>query len=139
MSVCCYNFMPDEIWVRTDVTTLERGGGRVTAFRDRHVEQKNVKDSLAADELWNNLTQMLKELVPVAVHPDDPPLSRLAGRPQIMGNIEAFERQVRIVPSTANGICFCQGCLSEMGVDVPFAIRHLGAHIHFVHFHDMCR
>ncbi|MCP6336183.1 mannonate dehydratase, partial [Klebsiella pneumoniae] len=35
------------------------------------------------------------------------------------------------------GICFCQGCFSEMGIDVVAAIRRLGPHIHFVHFRDV--
>lgn len=109
-------------------------------------EPDHPKHPPTADQLWDNLAWMLEDLVPVAeasgvklaMHPDDPPLPRLAGHEHIMGSVEAFERLVNLVPSPANGICFCQGCFSEMGLNVASTIRRLGVHIHYVHFRDVC-
>ena len=54
-----------------------------------------------------------------------------------MNSIESLERLVNLVPSQANGICFCQGSFAEMGVDIPSTIRRLGKHIKYVHFRDI--
>lgn len=144
--ICCYNFMPAEEWTRTSVSTQHRGGALVSAFDVKQIAPARADHALTGEQLWTNLARMLEDLVPVAeasgvklaMHPDDPPLPRLAGHEQIMGSVEAFERLVNLVPSPANGICFCQGCFSEMGVDVPSTIRRLGPHIHYVHFRDVC-
>jgi len=146
VSICCYNFMPGEDWTRTSLTTPHRGGALVTAFDASQVAPVSREHTLTADQLWDHLAWMLERLVPVAeqcgvklaMHPDDPPLPGFAGNEQIMGSVESFERLVDLVPSPANGICFCQGCFSEMGLDVPATIRRLGKHIHFVHFRDVC-
>ena len=71
------------------------------------------------------------------MHPDDPPLHELLGRPRIMNSVENFERLLQLVPSPHNGICFCQGTFAEMGADIPDAIRRLGSHINYVHFRDV--
>jgi mannonate dehydratase len=143
----CYNFMPASDWGRTSTTTPHRGGSQVTAFdARRHEARLPVGEPLSADRLWENLRFMLEAALPVAeasgvklaMHPDDPPLPRFGGHAQIMNSLESFERLVSLVPSPANGICFCQGCFAEMGEDVPEAIRRLGRHIHYVHFRDVC-
>ena len=95
--------------------------------------------------LWENLDRLLNEIVPIAeqsgvllsMHPDDPPLHELLGRPRIMNSVENFERLLQLVPSPNNGICFCQGTFAEMGADIPDAIRRLGSHINYVHFRDV--
>jgi mannonate dehydratase len=75
--------------------------------------------------------------VTLVMHPDDPPLPEFLGRARIMNSVESFERLVRLVPSPANAICFCQGTFAEMGEDIPAAIRRLGPHIRYVHFRDV--
>lgn len=156
--ILCYNFMAGTDWVRTQLDVPERGGGRVSAFRLRDVEKAMLlgHDSAAtheapesgvvtAGQLWDHLARMLNELVPVAeasgvtlaMHPDDPPLPELLGRARIMNSVENLERLARLVPSRANGVCFCQGTIAEMGTDIPAAIRRLGPHIRYVHFRDV--
>ena len=154
----CYNFMAGTDWVRTRLDAPERGGAKVTAFdlADAHravllshdasgTFDAPPAETLSADRLWSQLESLLQQLVPVAedagvtlaMHPDDPPLPEFLGRARIMNSVESFQRLVRIAPSPANGICFCQGTFAEMGVDIPAAIRTLGPHIRYVHCRDV--
>ncbi len=152
--ILCYNFMPGTDWVRTRLDLRERGGALVTGFDLDQVESavslsettKIIpKQTIDSVTLWTNLETMLKELVPVAeengvylaLHPDDPPLSEFQGKARIMGSVESFERQLNLVPSRHNGICFCQGTFAAMSVDLPDAIRRLGPGIRYVHFRDL--
>ena len=86
-------------------------------------------------ELWANLQEFLNEIVPVceecninlALHPDDPPVKKLAnGQPQIIYDIEQIEKVCNLVPSPRNGVCFCQGTFASRGINIPSAIRKLG-------------
>lgn len=152
----CYNFMAGTDWVRTRLDVPERGGAKVTAFDLREVDQavslgredpgiRTAADAISSRDLWQNLTRMLDALLPIAesagvvlcMHPDDPPLAELAGKPRIMHNIDALERLMALAPSPHNAICFCQGTFAAMGVDIPAAIRRLGNHIQYVHFRDV--
>ncbi len=156
IGILCYNFMSGTDWARTRLDAPERGGAKVTEFRLRDVERSvllgrdssstgQVATSITAPQLWENLERLLTELMPVAesagvvlaMHPDDPPLESFLGRARIMNSLDNFERLVHLVPSSANGICFCQGSFAEMGVDIPSAIRRLGKHIRYVHFRDI--
>ncbi len=150
----CYNFMAGSDWVRTQTDVSERGGARVTAFELSQAEQavslnsfesKIAATPVRADELWLNLENFLKEVVPVAesagvslvMHPDDPPLTTFNNKARIMNSVEAFEKLVSLVPSPSNAICFCQGTFATMGVDIPQTILRLGKHIQYVHFRDV--
>ena len=154
----CYNFMTGTDWVRTRLDAPERGGAKVTAFDLGEVNAAlrmgfNSSDSrsdelarkLTPAELWDQLERLLNELLPVAeecgvtlaMHPDDPPLPELLGKPRIMHSVEGFERLIRLAPSPANAICFCQGTFAAMNVDIPATIRRLGPHIKYVHFRDV--
>lgn len=154
----CYNFMAGTDWLRTRLDAPERGGAKVTAFhladveravrlgyQSPHTETDRLAQELTPERLWQNLERLLQELVPVAeragvtlcMHPDDPPLSQLMGKPRIMHTVESMERLVRLVPSSANAICFCQGTFATMNVDIPATIRRLGPHIRYVHFRDV--
>ncbi len=154
----CYNFMAGTDWCRTRLDAPERGGAKVTSFHLKDVEQAVLLGyrapnadfdeqarRLTPEKLWDQLERMLNELIPVAeqcgvtlaMHPDDPPLPSLLGKARIMHNVEGFERLVRMVPSSANAVCFCQGTFATMGVDIPATIRRLGSHIRYVHFRDV--
>lgn len=149
----CYNFMSGTDWVRTRLDLPARGGAKVTAFDLADAQRAialnvghkpNPTNHLSAEELWRNLEQFLREVIPVAesssvtlaMHPDDPPLGEFQGRARIMNSVSAFERLVSLVPSPRNAICFCQGTFATMGVDIPATIRRLGKHIQYVHFRD---
>jgi len=145
----CYNFM---VWnpglgvVRTSYTTRDRGGAWVSSFdASRLDDAPPIEGALLEEEqVWDNLEYFLRRVVPaaeelgvkLAMHPDDPPIS-LRGQARIMSSIAGFERLINTVESPCNGLTFCQGCFSEMGVDIPETIRHFGDRIHFVHFRDV--
>mgnify|MGYP006292981835 FL=1 len=147
MEVLCYNWMPDEDWQRTSAEAPARGGAKATAFRLGDTGT-NVTDAdglparrTSAQALWDNLHRFLDETVPVAekcgirlaLHPDDPPLDEFAGQPRIMHTNAALLRATELVPSPANGICYCVGSLWPAGEDVIAGIRALGSRIAFVH------
>jgi mannonate dehydratase len=100
---------------------------------------------MSVDELWERFAWFWRRVVPaaedagvrLALHPDDPPTPEpLGGAARIVSSLEAYERIFALAPSQANAMLFCQGCVSEMGVDVPGAIRRIGAagKIALVHF-----
>jgi mannonate dehydratase len=151
----CYNFMAGTDWIRTSVDTPERAGSKVTAFRLADLESARIpgRPAFRADlepgakrsELWKNLQNFLEEIIPIAedagvimaMHPDDPPLPQLLGNDRIMHDVAGFEKLVDLVKSPSNKIAFCQGSFSEMGIDIPAAIRRLGPDIAYVHFRDV--
>ena len=154
MEVLCYNWMPSEDWVRTTAEFPARGGSRSTAFDiGEVVDGAAVTDAdgrpeavTSADQLWENLGRFLEEVVPVAedagiklaIHPDDPPLSVFHGQPQIITDWRAMLRVTELVPSEANGICYCTGSLGLHGMgDLLEGIRQLAGRIHFVHLRNV--
>ncbi len=98
-------------------------------------------------KLWENLEYWIKAVTPVAekvgiklgIHPDDPPVPRLARLPRLLRNHAAYRRLLEIYPSDSNGIEFCQGTFSEMEDDVYEAIRYFGQRnkILYVHFRNV--
>lgn len=156
--ILCYNFMAGTDWVRTQVDTPERGGAKVTSFSLDAANRAMIpgrgnqlsvatpgKDTISADQLWENLTELLRELIPVAeeagvvlaMHPDDPPLDKFAGRARIMNSVQAFDQLLDLSDSPSHSICFCQGSFAEMQADIPAAIRRFGRRISYVHFRDV--
>ena len=113
----------------------------------QHEQGRTVTETAtSAEDLWKNLEYFLKEVVPVAeeagvnlaLHPDDPPMPMLHGKPQIIWNVEAMAKAAALVPSERNGLCFCQGTFASGGVsDMPAAIKSVGKHIKYVHFRDV--
>ena len=147
----CYNFMPqitrDAMVIRTSFATPERGGALTSSFKlagsdnDRVTEEGTTTDEM----MWDNLDYFLRQIVPVAeeaevnlaMHPDDPPLSPMWNLARIMRSVENYDRLFALYPSPVNGLTFCQGCLTELGVDILATIRHFAERIHFVHFRDV--
>jgi mannonate dehydratase len=103
-------------------------------------------------EIWDNYTYFIKQVVPVAesegvrigIHPDDPPVPVLAGVPRcIFGNFEGYKRAFEIANSPNVGMCLCCGTWLEggplMGKDVVETIRYFGGQgkIWKIHFRNV--
>ena len=76
----------------------------------------------------------------MALHPDDPPIPEpLGGVAQIVSTLDQYRRIFAAAPGDCNGMLFCQGCVTEMGVDVYETIREMGLRnkIVFVHFRNV--
>lgn len=144
-----YNFKP--IGNFRTATTYGRGGAAYSTFNyDELMEdiQHNPEKSIDEPSMWANLSYFLKAIIPVAeennvrlaLHPDDPPIPEpLGGAARIVSTIEQYKRIFKIVESPSNGMLFCQGCVTEMGVDVLETIRDIGSmgKIVYVHFRNI--
>jgi len=145
-----YNFKPITI-IRTEPQT-GRGGAEYSSFsydeylRGRDPDEQALK--IEEDRMRENLQILLERIVPVAeesgvrlaLHPDDPPIAEpLEGYPRIVSSLEHYEQIFAMVPSPSNGMFFCQGCVTEMGLDVCEAIRKIGrwGKIVCVHFRNV--
>ncbi|MDT3765773.1 mannonate dehydratase [Priestia filamentosa] len=168
----CYNFMPVFDWTRTDLNYVLEDGSETLMYDNDVVknldpittnlhlpgwDESYTKTEMSSlirkyrtmtdDDLWDNLTYFLNEVLPVAVecdinltiHPDDPPWS-IFGIPRIIKTKESYEKLLNINNVKNNGICFCTGslgCLEEN--NLPEMIRTFGDHIHFVHMRNIKR
>jgi len=143
----CFNFMAHIGWYRSSSNILERGGALVTGF--------NINDYMANDnftiteeELWYNYEYFLKAVIPyaekygvkLALHPDDPPVSKLGGVSRILTSMEKVDKAINLVKSDYLGVTLCQGTYSAMGEDITRVIRHFSGNgkVLFVHFRDIC-
>ena len=147
-TVLCYNFMPWSLRVaRTSYETSVRGGALSSSFDfSKWNDARRTEDGeTSPEQMWENFDYFLRAVLPtaeksgvfLALHPDDPPISKLCGLARIFSSVEDFERLVKLEPSPYNGITFCQGTFAEMGADIPAAIRRFADRIHFVHFRDI--
>ena len=147
--VVCYNWMVHFGWLRTSTTTPVRGGAVATTYNHEEFQRGPMTEHGEVEEelLWETLEYFLKAVVPVAeeagvklaMHPDDPPISPIRGIGRIMTSPENFQRMIDLVPSPSNGLTFCQGCFTEMGVDIPATIHRFAGQgkIHFAHFRNL--
>lgn len=143
----CYNWMPVFGWFRTHLEVPVRGGALATAFSLDAIKDLEKTDAgeVKAEDLWNNLSYFLSRVVPVAekykiqlaLHPDDPPVGKIAGVERILTSSDAMMKAIDLVPSKYNGIAFCQGTFATMGCNLPKEIRRFGDRIHFAHFRDI--
>ena len=124
-----------------------RGGAVYKAFDYDLVKDKPPFEQLGPisyDELWARLIYFLKPVlaaaekagVKLSLHPKDPPQPVVRGIARLLTNIGQIEKFVDAFTSPAHGFTFCQGTVTEMGVDVIDAIRRIGGRgrIHHVHF-----
>jgi mannonate dehydratase len=147
--VICHNWMAGIGWLRTSFEEPERGGALASGFDHDVSEALGPTEfgEVTEEQLWERMEYFLQRVVPVAektgvflaVHPDDPPRSPVRGIGRILTSPENFQRVLEMAPSPNNGMTFCQGNFSAMGVDVPATIRHFGRQgaIKFVHFRDV--
>lgn len=147
--VLCYNWMAVFGWQRTSLSTRVRGGALASSYVHEDLQRGGLTEAgmVTEEQLWESLEYFLKAIVPVAeevnvqlaMHPDDPPLSPIRGVGRIMTSPANFQRLIDLVPSPLNGLTFCQGCFSEMGVDVIAEIKHFAAQqkLFFAHFRNV--
>mmetsp|Transcript_56471 Transcript_56471/g.133053 ORF Transcript_56471/g.133053 Transcript_56471/m.133053 type:complete len:324 (-) Transcript_56471:22-993(-) len=145
--VLCYNFMHWGCRVgRTSYEVPIRGGALSSAFKWEDWDNSLTEfGETSEQQTWENLEWFLKQIIPVAeeagvcmaLHPDDPPVPRLRGLARIMGSIDNLEKLINLYPSRHNGITFCQGTISSMGVNIPEVIPRFKDRVHFVHFRDV--
>lgn len=146
VNTLCYNWMPDDDWQRTSFSVRERGGALVTEFDLAKIDPTPpARPPTPASVLWESLEAFLKSVVPVAedcgvklaLHPDDPPLESLRGQERILFNFAACERALNLLPSNANGLCYCQGSFASRGENIVEGIHRFASRINFVHFRDV--
>ncbi|MBM3264013.1 MAG: mannonate dehydratase [candidate division Zixibacteria bacterium] len=110
--------------------------------------QEHPDKAISADRLWENLSYFYDRIMPIAeeagvriaLHPDDPPIPvPLGGADRIVSSLDQYERIFSLHNGRSNGMLFCQGCVAEMGENVPRAIRRIGEQdrIVFVHFRNI--
>ena len=144
-----YNFKPIGNFRTT--SAVGRGGAHYSTFDYDEFMQDPAdvpEKYISEEQLLDNLRYFLSRIVPVAeeagvklaIHPDDPPIPEpLGGAARILSTLDHFERTFNTVPSEMNAMLFCQGCVREMGEDVPAAIRRIGSQnkIAYVHFRNI--
>ena len=131
-----YSFHAHKVW-RTSRHARGRGGALCTGYD--HALMTNAplftERRIGDEERWEHLSFFLRRVIPaaesagvrMALHPDDPPISPIAGAAYILRDMPAFQRVLELVPSPANGILFCQRCFNEkQGERVYDANRHVG-------------
>jgi mannonate dehydratase len=113
---------------------------QILSLLDNYAEIDNQK-------LRENLIYFLSEVTPIAekngqklaIHPDDPPFSIL-GLPRIVSTEADLKAIFSIVPSTANGLCYCTGSLSaDPKNNLETIIEDFGDRIHFLHLRNTIR
>lgn len=164
----CYNFMPVFDWTRSSLEFYLSDGSTALAYQEEVVARMNplsgdmklpgwnagyenhevqalleAYNEVGEEQLWENLSYFLKEVVPVAeevgvklaIHPDDPPWS-IFGLPRIIKDQESLERVTQIHDSPSNGLCICSGSLGvNPNNDLPDLLRYFGQRgkVNFVH------
>ena len=103
-------------------------GGAISRAVDLEALKKQPpthQGSYSHDEIWENYTYFIRELIPVAesegvrlaLHPNDPPIPDINGVPCLIHNRACYERAFEIADSPNLGMEFCVGCWSEGGED----------------------
>ncbi len=124
-----------------------RGGATYKAFDFNRVSDAPPFEevgNISKEELWERMIYFTDGVmdaaeaagVKMSLHPKDPPVKAMRGVSRILTTTEDIEAFLDAVPSPANGFTFCQGTVTEMGVDVIDAIRRIGGRgrIHHIHF-----
>jgi len=147
-----WRFWPDFYWdERVGYYSTEgRGGARYKAF-----DYDRVKDGspfpeigvVSAEEMWDRFLYFTRAIIETAeevgiqltMHPNDPPVKNMRGVARIFHHTDALRRLLKEIPGRQNGITFCQGTITEMGVDVLKEIRYFATRdrIKLVHFRSV--
>jgi len=127
-----------------------RGGAGYTGYRYEDVKDLPPipeKGAHKAEALWDNLTYLLKAIIPVAeasnvrmaLHPNDPPVPISRGNEQIMATFDDWKRLIELVDSPSNGMTYHSGVTSEIDVDPVEVCKYLGSRdrINRVHYRNV--
>lgn len=170
IKVVCYNFMPVFDWVRTTLNYELNDGSFALALLSEDEDKYDPRqDSLSLpgwdesysstelreilelyggigkDELRENLSYFIKEIIPVAeevgikmaVHPDDPPWD-IFGIPRILSTMKDFDYFLNISDSSSHGITFCSGSLGiDTELDLSKFLNRYVNRVNFVHFRNV--
>lgn len=102
-----------------------RGG--ISSFCDQEeiLGRSNAEErAYSEEEIWENFQYFLDKVIPVAVqtgvrlalHPNDPPLSCMAGIPSLIYNTEGYRKAFAMTNNNkALGMKLCVGCWLEAG------------------------
>jgi mannonate dehydratase len=124
-----------------------RGDAGFRAFGYSRVKDASPFDEIGVvseQEMWDRFLYFTKTIVAAAekanirlsMHPCDPPVPVMRGVARIFHSTDNLRRFLREVPSPSSGITFCQGTITEMGVNVLDEIRWFASRgkINLVHF-----
>jgi len=103
------------------------------------------------DEMWKNFKYFIHAVTPVAkdnnvrigIHPDDPPVPKLAGVPRIFSHFDGYKRAIEMANSPNVGLCLCVGSWMEggnnMGKDALGMIDYFGRQkkVFKIHFRNV--
>jgi mannonate dehydratase len=145
-----WRFWPDFYWdERVGYYSVPgRGGARLKAFDYGRIEKAPAFKEIGevdAKTMWDRFLYFARPVVEAAekagvrltMHPNDPPVPVMRGVARIFHHPDGLRRFLKLVPSKASGITFCQGTIAEMkGVNVLNEIRSFGklGKIFLVHF-----
>lgn len=140
IGVSCYDFHPANTYTTAHVE--HRGYVArefdLAAFRQR-IEKQRFDREYSAEEIWENYTYFIRAVLPVAeeagvrlaLHPDDPPVSKMNGVAKVLTHYEGYRRAEAIAAGSPNwGLTLCVGTWIEggdqMGKDVFEMIADFG-------------
>ena len=147
-----WRFWPDFYWDdRVGYYAVEgRGGAGFRAFDYSRAADKGPFPEIgevSEAEMWKRFLYFAKPIVEAAekagvqltMHPNDPPVKNMRGVARIFHHTDGLRRLIKEIPSPNNGITFCQGTITEMGVDVLEEIRYFAGldRIKLVHFRSV--
>ncbi len=144
IEMICFNWMAHIGWLRTSDNIPERGGALVTGFNMADFKETDKK--ITENELWDNYEYFIKAVIPqaekyeikLALHPDDPPISKLGNVSRIMVSAENIKKAIYdIYMSDMLGITMCQANYYIMGEDLDKVITDFAEKILFIHFRNV--
>ena len=144
ITTICFNFMAYVGWTRTNTNIKERGGAKVTEFSLKDYKPSNY--TITESELWSNYKYFIEAVIPeaekhgitLALHPDDPPISKMGNVSRIMISLDNIEYAVsKIIDSPNLGVTMCQSCFKLMDDDLDNTIKRFKDKIKFIHFRNI--